>query len=202
MYPLKPFQSTDLEKMHAVMEAHPLATLISQDTEWPVITQVPLILERGRGERGFLRGHFDGNNPHGPLLAQSPHVVVLFQGPNHYMSPSIYPTPHYPGWNYYTVHVRARAHVVKDRERVRASLFRLAELHEPLSSGYQLSSAQKNFEVYLDMIFGFELEILEARAIFKLAQDKGKDHAEIAAGHLAGKVRETDVLPLLTLLLK
>lgn len=201
MYPLAPFQSVDLEKLHAVMEAHPLATLISRTEDWPLVTQVPLILERGRGERGFLLGHFDGNNPHGPWLERTPEVYCLFQGPNHYMSPSIYPTPQYPGWNYYTVHVKARAHPVKDRERVRASLFRLAELHEPADSGYRLSAAQRNFEVYLDMVCGFELEILEARGILKLAQDKGADHAAIAAEHLARVIREKDPAPLLARLL-
>ena len=46
------------------------------------------------------------------------------------------------------------------------------------------------------MVFGFELEILEARAIFKLAQDKGPDHARLAAAHLAERSRK-DIHPLL-----
>jgi hypothetical protein len=51
------------------------------------------------------------------------------------------------------------------------------------------------------MVFGFELEIVEARAIFTLAQDKGPDHAALAAEHVARKVAERDVRPLLEALL-
>jgi transcriptional regulator len=201
MYPLEPFRSADEEKMREVMRAFPLATLITQGASWPVVTQVPLILEPNRGTAGFLLGHFDANNPHADAMRKDPHVLCLFQGPNHYVTPSIYPTEQYPGWNYVAVHVRAIAHLLEDRERVRTILFRLTELHEPASSGYALRSTQKNFDRFLGMIFGFELEIVEARAIFKLAQDKGAHHAELAATWLAQKHAEANVLPLLRRLL-
>jgi transcriptional regulator len=186
------------------MRAHPLATLISAGSDgspWPTVTHVPLVLEAERGEQGFLLGHFDGNNPHGDVMRRDPHVFCAFYGPNHYVSPSIYPTEQYPGWNYVTVHVRAYAHPIEDRNRLARLLFRLAEIHEPKDSGYVLRESQKNFDRFLGMVFGFELEIVEARAIFKLAQDKGTDHAELAAVHLAKKHAEADVLPLLRRLL-
>ena len=201
MYPLAPFQCVDPEKIHAIIRAYPLATLISQGASWPLVTQVPLVLDAERGAAGVLLGHFDGNNPHGAALRADPHVTCLFQGPSHYISPSIYPTEQYPGWNYFTVHVRALARPLTDRERVRAILFRLAELHEPPASGYALASTQRNFERFLDMVFGFELEVVEARAVLKLAQDKGHDHARLAAVHLAAQTQR-DILPLLTRLLE
>jgi predicted FMN-binding regulatory protein PaiB len=117
------------------------------------------------------------------------------------VSPSIYPTQQYPGWNYVSVHVRARAHPIEDRQRVRDILFRLAELHEPEGSGYVLRDSQPNFERFLGMVFAFELEILEARGIFKLAQDKGLDHAELAAVDLAKNHGSADVLTLVRRLL-
>lgn len=204
MYPLSPFQSSDPAKLAAVMRAFPLATLISPargDDGWPTITQVPLVHHAERGARGTLLGHFDANNPHAEVLAREPRVTCLFHGPNHYITPSIYPTEHYPGWNYVTVRVHAHARALTDREHVRALLFELAERHEPEASGYRLRSEQRHFERYLDMVFGFELEIVEARAIFKLAQDKGRASAELAAVHLAREV-QGDVLPLLRRLLR
>lgn len=200
MYPLAPFRSDDRGKLHAVMRAYPLATLISAGSPWPTVTQVPLVLDVSRGGPGRLLGHFDGNNPHADVLRSDPRVYALFHGPNHYVTPSIYPTEQYPGWNYVTVHVQALARPLADRERVRDILFRLAELHEPKDSGYRLAAEQRNFERFLAMVFGFELEIVEMRAIFKLAQDKGPEHAAIAAQHLA-EVTQKDILPLLNQLL-
>jgi transcriptional regulator len=200
-YPLAPFRSTDPKKMHAVIRAHPLATLISEgDGDWPVITQVPLILYADRGPAGTLVGHFDGNNPHGEILRRQPRVTCLFHGANHYITPSIYPTEHYPGWNYYTVHVHALARPLEERDALRALLFDLAAQHEPPGSGYELREAQRNFERFLGMVFGFELEIVSARAIFKLAQDKGPECAQLAAGHLAEQAKK-DIAPLLLALL-
>lgn len=204
MYPLPPFRSSDPAKIAAVMRAFPLATLISPaggDDGWPTVTQVPLVHHAERGARGTLLGHFDANNPHAGILVREPRVTCLFHGPNHYITPSIYPTEHYPGWNYVTVRVNAHARALTDRERVRALLFELAERHEPQASGYRLRSEQRNFERYLDMVFGFELEIVEQRAIFKLAQDKGRASADLAASYLAGQV-QSDVLPLLRELLR
>jgi predicted FMN-binding regulatory protein PaiB len=203
MYPLAPFRSSDREKMHAVIRAFPLATMITQadgDPGWPTISQVPLVLDAERGAHGTLLGHFDANNPHAAALRREPRVTCLFHGPNHYITPSIYPVEHYPGWNYVTVHVHAHARWMTDREQVRALLFELAALHEPPDSGYRLRGDQRNFERFLDMVVGFELEIVEARAIFKLAQDKGPACAEIAAVQLARAV-QADVLPLLRHLL-
>ncbi|MDC0673976.1 FMN-binding negative transcriptional regulator [Nannocystis radixulma] len=199
-YPLAPFRSVDRAKLHAVIRAYPLATLISAGPEWPTVTQVPLVLDDARGAAGVLLGHFDGNNPHGEVLRADPRVYALFHGPNHYISPSIYPTEQYPGWNYVTVHVQALARPLTDRERVRDILFRLAELHEPNDSGYRLRADQKNFDRFLAMVFGFELEIVDMRAIFKLAQDKGAGHAALAADHLAA-VTQKDIRPLLSRLL-
>lgn len=182
-YPLKAFREDNPQKLFAVIEAYPLATLISPGQEWPVITQIPLYLEDQR-----LWGHFDANNPHVSTLESNPLVTCLFHGPNHYITPSIYPDTHYPGWNYVTVKVQAKAQPVEELTRVQEILFETALRNEPRDSGYKLTADQKNFHLFSQQIRAFEFELLKAEGLFKLAQDKGSGHAELARQHLSGLV--------------
>lgn len=64
----------------------------------------------------------------------------------------------------------------------------------------RLSVTQRNFDRFLGMIVGVEMEIIEARGIFKLAQDKGPENAR-AAVHLT-ELAKKDIQPLLSTLLQ
>lgn len=183
-YPLKPFRCNDSRKLNLIVDAFPLATVVSQTEEWPMLTHIPLIREDD-----CLVGHFDANNPHVSLLNESPSALCLFQGPNHYITPSIYPDEQYPGWNYISVRVKTQARQMDKLEDAQNSLFKLAELHEPQDSGYRLMSEQKNFHLYSQHIRAFRFQILEMEGILKLSQDKGPAHSKIAREHLASLIR-------------
>jgi len=185
-YPLEPFRQADRDKLCRVIRAWPLAAVISQGEPLPLVTQVPLELDVS-GTR--LQGHFDRRNPHCERILAGGDIYCLFSGPNHYMSPSIYPEVHYPGWNYVAVHVHGRVRPVSDAEWLQELLLRIAERHEPADSGYRLTPSQRNFDILLTRILGFEIEIDAMEGIFKLAQDKGPANAERARLHLAEVLR-------------
>ena len=168
---------------------YPLATVVSQGDSYPTITQVPLILSENGAA---LRGHFDRNNPHCEEILSGGNVYCLFNGPNHYITPSIYPDTQYPGWNYVAVHVKGVVRPIEDKTWLKELLLALAARNEPENSGYELSPTQANFAELLNYILGFEIDIVEMKGIFKLAQDKGPEHAEIARRHLA-EVTQSDV---------
>ncbi len=185
-YPLKHFQVCDPDKMHRVIAAYPLATVISQRSDFPAVSQLPLIYDSGDN---VLRGHVDRNNPHCADFLKGGSIYCLVNGPNHYISPAIYPDTQFPGWNYLAVHVEGRVRAIEDNDWLTELLIRTAEENEPADSGYKLSPSQKNFNVLIDYILGIEIEIADMRGIFKLAQDKGEGHAELARQHLASVTR-------------
>ena len=182
VYPLRPFQVSDPEKLKRVIATYPLATVISQCAEFPAVSQVPLIYD---SVANVLRGHMDKNNPHCAELRNGGSIYCVFNGPNHYISPSIYPDTQYPGWNYIAVHVEGSVRAIDYREWLQGLLIRTANTFEPPGSGYRLTPAQENFDVLIQYILGFEIEISDMRGIFKLAQDKGEEHAALARTHLA-----------------
>jgi transcriptional regulator len=183
-YPLLPFQATDPDALRQVIETFPLATVISQTPAGPSVTQVPLILYPARTARGSLIGHMDRNNPHTALMDEGAHVTALFHGPSSYMTPKIYPTPHYPGWNYVTVRVEGMSTVIRSLDEVKDSLARMTASLEWDSEPYVLDRDSDAVDYLARGIVAFEIEILSMQGIFKLAQDKGPAAAEIAKKHL------------------
>lgn len=183
-YPLPSFQSRNQEKIKTVISRYPLATLITQEADWPTVSQVPLVLSKASKHGDTLLGHFDRNNPHCEALKRNKQVYCIFNGPNHYISPTIYPDEQYPGWNLISAHVKGHVEILDKEEELREILFQTAEHNEPKNSGYTLTADQKNFDIYIKMILGFRINIVDSHALLKLAQDKGTQHAQIAKGHL------------------
>ena len=194
-YPLSSFQSIDFSKIKTTIENYPLATIISQQNPIPCVSQVPLFLLE-QSDSHQLIGHFDNNNPHIAAFLEEDNVYCLFHGPNHYMSPSIYPIIQFPGWNYVTVHIEGKVKLISDLERLRENLILLGERNEPVDSTYRLKKTQSNFDKFSKQVTGFEIEILTANAVIKLAQDKGPELAQIAKRHLAS-LSQTDQTPYL-----
>ena len=196
-YPLKPFQQQDMVKIRRVISDYPLATLISHNEDFPTVSQVPLLFDDTGGK---LLGHFDKNNPHCAEVLEGGNMYVLFNGPNHYITPSIYPDTQYPGWNYVAVHVKGEVQPISDADQIADILFKTATLNEPADSLYQLNSKLENFDRLISMILGFEIEILDIKGVFKLAQDKGTPHVDIARDHLVNMGRK-DITNFLNILL-
>jgi len=181
-YPLPQFQSDELDKIITTIKTFPLATIITQQASQPIVSQVPLILIEENNTLK-LRGHFDQNNPHCKALAENKDVYCLFNGPNHYISPDIYPNKQFPGWNYTAVHIEGKVSLFNDYEKLKQLLLTLCSENESQNSKYILSSNQENFDKFIQWIVGFEIEIYDIKGIFKLSQDKGPELAGIAKSH-------------------
>jgi transcriptional regulator len=189
------FRLARIEQSWNLMKAIRLATLFTGRADArahaspfssPTASHTPLMLDRGRGEKGTLIGHLARRNPQVEAIAAADSVLAVFLGPNAYISPRWYGTkPRVPTWSYVAVHAECRATMVRDRERLRAMVLDLAGLMEPLDSDWTPDSA------YVDSlvgdIVGFELEILRLDSQVRLSQQNGMDdrrrvHAALSAG--------------------
>ncbi|MBX2838968.1 MAG: FMN-binding negative transcriptional regulator [Gammaproteobacteria bacterium] len=184
-YPLREFQCTEPSRIRKIVTRYPLATLIASHQSAPEVTQVPLITNDEQDSIRFLHGHLDKNNPFTSTVYRSAEVYALFQGPNSYISPSIYPDVQYPGWNFVSVHVKGTLKPVNSLSDLTNILIRTAEQNEEPGSGYSLSPKQRNFGQLLEHILGFQIEISDAKAVIKLAQDKTPSNTLLAKKRLA-----------------
>lgn len=128
------FKEERLDILHDLMRAHPLATLVTCGAAGPVANLVPFSLH-DNGELGILRAHLGRNNGQLDALRGGAQALVVFHGPEAYVSPSWYPSKAehgkvVPTWNYAMVQVRGTPRVIDDPAWILAQLEQLTADHE------------------------------------------------------------------------
>src|SRR5689334_7063310 len=84
---------TDRETLFGFIAAHPFGALVSVNAAGiPVATHMPWVVHNETGEHGILEGHVArANREHGsPDDDRQRPALVLFTGPDAYISPSWY----------------------------------------------------------------------------------------------------------------
>jgi transcriptional regulator len=191
MYLPRQFQADDRALALEMMRAHSFALLVGQDDDGrPFATHLPLIVgERGAGasRRVVLEGHVAKPNPHARILAARPEVMVVFQGPQAYLSPKVYPDlMRVPTWNYLAVHAYGRAAIVEGEAKQDALLKFLIGIHEPEYAAQWRGLPQEFQSKMLAGIVAFEIEVETLEAKFKLNQHRKEAHAAMKERYAAG----------------
>ncbi len=194
------FHETDLDALHALIESYSFATLISPDAKEPMITHLPLLLDRGRGAQGTLIGHVARTNSHWRTLQERPEVIAVFHGPHAYVSPSWYGVhPSVPTWNYAVVHAAGRARLLHEPQALEHITRRLVETFEnPRPERWRMELPQDFHQRMLGGIVGFEIEIAQLSGKFKLSQNRSLDDRHRVVTALdAGSAAEQEVAALM-----
>ncbi len=183
MYPPAHHVETDMEKSYRVIEEFKFATIVNRTEDDVVVTQLPLILDRNRGEKGVLTGHLDRSNPHASHITEG-RIFAIFHGPDAYISPNVYSSSQLPTWNSISVHVRGKVRLVESPDAIRDSLIKMTEVLENRELPFVLDYKDPRMNSWLHLILGFEIEIEEIVGRFKLSQDKTEKDMLLARDHL------------------
>lgn len=178
-YPPKHHQDNDRTHIVEVIKTYPLATIISVKDNEPLITHLPLILKDDK-----LVGHIDIYNPQTKLLKDNNDITVLFNGPQCYISPSIYTTTQLPTWNYIRVHLKGKVNTIENTKALKESLITMTEFLEAPDHKYVLEPENPRLDANLKYIQLFEIEIENWEGKFKLSQDKLPKDIENARAEL------------------
>ena len=108
MYEPPLHREEDLAKQHALIRAHPLGLLISGGPGGLIANAIPFLIDPAASKLGTLRAHMARANPQWRELEHAPDPLVVFQGAEHYITPSWYATKRetgkvVPTWNYVMV---------------------------------------------------------------------------------------------------
>lgn len=179
MYIPKLYREENREKILEFLRQNDFATLVTYDGEKPVASHLLMgILEEN--EKLFINGHMSRANLHWKTFEKNPEVLVIFQGPHTYISPTWYNHVNVPTWNYQSVHVYGKPRIITGYDEAYELLKRLIDRYES-NSHYQLESLPKDFvEKEIKGIVAFQIEATRVEANYKLSQNrKDEDYANV-----------------------
>lgn len=188
MYVPAPFEERDLTILHALMRAHPLGAWVVAADASLTVNHIPFIVDASRGSLGTLVGHVARANGVWKTAATS--SVVIFQGPELYITPSWYPLKQetgkvVPTWNYAVVHAHGVPRFIDDRDWLRSHVTSLTNVHESgREAPWAVTDAPADWiETLLGAIVGVELPIDRLEGKWKASQNRSDaDRLGVAAG--------------------
>jgi transcriptional regulator len=177
MYVPQHFEVTDREKMLAFIEANAFGQLVSTVGGRLFASYIPFILGK---EGKSLVCHVAKGNPQWKDI-ENQEVLVTFQGPHGYISPSWYELPGVPTWNYQVIHIYGRAKLITNTGKLRNIVNDLTEKYE---SSFQKPWKPEYKESLLGAIVGIEIDLDEIQGKYKLSQNRSENDRRQAVDKL------------------
>jgi transcriptional regulator len=176
MYIPKHFEINDENTIYDIMEKNSFATVFSTHKGRPYASHLPLILNREKEE---IYGHFARPNPQWSDIEKQ-EVLIIFQGPHSYISPSWYETATaVPTWNYVSVHVYGEVEILKSDEELIDTLCTMVKTYEEPNSTYNLDNVDSKYIDGLSKgIAGFKIKINSIEGKMKLSQNHPSERQE------------------------
>jgi transcriptional regulator len=196
MYEPAHFRVEEKTELIAFLRAHPLGLLIARGAENVSADLIPFLVD---DEGLILRAHFARANPLLHRLAAPQRILVVFYGPQAYLTPAHYPSKAehgrvVPTWNYAMVQARGVARLREEPDWIarqfadltaqQESGHRRASRDARLSAPWTPDDAPKPFiDAQLRAIVGLEIAIDDLRGKYKLSQNRsGPDRSGVMAG--------------------
>jgi transcriptional regulator len=190
MYQPPHFREDRIDIQHRLIRAHPLGLLITAGPGGLLANPFPFLLDANGSDKGTLRLHIARANPQWRELEAVEECLVVFQGPQDYVTPSWYVTKRetgkvVPTWNYATVHAWGRPRVMNDDVWLRRQIEDLTASRENLRAApWQVSDAPEDFiQMQMRGIVGVEIPISRIEGKWKMSQNRpAADRVGVIAG--------------------
>ena len=195
MYRPPAFAEDDPANLSALLAEARLALLVSVIDGRPTADPVPMLYDPSRGPFGTLTCHLARANPQAGAEADGREVLLVFSGPDAYVSPGFYPSKRetgrvVPTWNYVTVQAHGRVRRFDDPERLLALVGTLTDHHEAgRAEPWSVADAPEEFiRAQLKGIVGLDIEIERLEGKRKLSQNRSAvDRAGVVEGLAASE---------------
>jgi len=163
-------------------------------------TPLPLLLDETEGLHGTLYGHLAKAKPQWRLSPEG-EALVVFTGPDGYVTPSWYATKRetgkvVPTWNHVAVHAHGPAEFFLETDRLHAVVSRLTARHEgERPEPWAVTDAPESYiQSQLKGIVGLRLPITRLEGKRKMSQNRNAADRQGVARGLALSPRERDRL--------
>lgn len=179
MYEPAHFKEGRPEALRGLIADHPLGALVTLGADGLEGNHMPFLYDADPAPLGTLRAHVARANPVWREFRPEVEALVMFQGPQVYVTPSWYPKKRQTGkvvptWNYLVVHAYGRLRAVDDREWLRAFVTRLTDRFESgRTDPWKVTDAPADFvDATLKAIVGIEIVVTRITGKWKVSQNQ------------------------------
>ena len=190
MYLPSHFAETRAEVVQELIRAHPLGTLVTAGPGGLEANHIPFEYDPRAGAFGTLRAHVARANPVWREFSSAVEALVVFQGPQVYITPSWYRTKAetgkvVPTFNYIVVHAYGAMRAIEDRAWLRDFVGGLTQRFESARpQPWAITDAPEEFiATQLGAIVGIEIAVTRLIGKWKTSQNRpASDRAGVVAG--------------------
>ncbi|PKF63281.1 transcriptional regulator [Psychromonas sp. psych-6C06] len=193
------FKQQDQKELQGIIAKYPFATLIIQTESGMEVDHLPFFLDSTNG-KSVLQGHIAKANPWWKNVTETQTVMLVFHGPNCYISPNHYPTKKengraVPTWNYIAVHVSGTLTLRFDDHFKLNMLDNLTQQHEQeQQQPWSIKDAPEQYiQCMLPAIVGLEISITEITGKWKVSQNQPEINKNGVIGGLMKQQTENAV---------
>lgn len=203
MFVPKTFEETDNAVLHQAMRDIGVGIVISDGPDGLMGSHLPMELDTSGGGLGVLRCHFAYPNPHVTTLPVDRELLVIFQGPQTYITPNWYPGKArdgkvVPTWNYAAIHAYGVGATYENRDKLHAHLRALSDHFERRGAvepkPWSIDDAPADYiEQMMGGITGVEIPITRLQGKWKMSQNRAPADRQGVVDGLRVRGREMDV---------
>ncbi len=189
MYNFSYFKEKDKQTVLEFIELYPFAFVTGSFLSGlQVATQIPILLEERNGEL-YLQGHIMRNTDHHKAFLENPNIMIVFTGPNCYVSASWYSNPQIGStWNYMSVQIAGKIEFMSDAQLIQfmRKLTLKFENGDVASQTFYDNLPDQFLNKMMPAITGFEIKVEKIENVFKLSQNRD----EKSYLHIIAKLEE------------
>jgi len=186
----KPCFRPDDDDALGIVDARVFGTVVTADTDGLMASHLPFILTRPQDGSGpvTLVSHLARANPQAEALGRATEALVIFTGPDAYVSSSWYvERDSAPTWDYVAVHLRGRPRLAQDEAETSRAVALLVDRMERGRPGawHGGELGAGGWKQRMSSIIGFSIPIERIDAKMKLNQDERQPDTAAAARCMA-----------------
>jgi transcriptional regulator len=190
MYQPPHFREDRLEVQHALIGAHPLGLLVTSGRTELLANPIPFVLDPEASPLGTLKAHLSRANAQWRDFDPDREALVVFQGPEAYITPSWYEAKRehgkvVPTWNYAMVQAYGRIRIKDDPEWLLRQISAMTARQESARpEPWAVGDAPASFvAAQIKGIVGIEIDIARIEGKWKVSQNRSEaDRRGVAAG--------------------
>ncbi|MGK9289512.1 FMN-binding negative transcriptional regulator [Staphylococcus warneri] len=171
MYIGKHSQIDDYEEIKQFIQHNNFATVVTNNGTKPIASHIPVMISE-QDNHLVITGHLAKNNNLIQTIEHNPHVLIIFQGPDAYISSTWYDKEDVPTWDYQSVHVYGEGRLLNHDELV-SDLKQLLNHYEGhKDDGATWNHLSEGTKKQINGIVGFQVKVNDIEAAYKLSQNR------------------------------